>query len=59
MEGDEFPGYCSVHVEISRKYGWTYEPFRFIGCRDCARPEGFDLRGLPHLYGPLRGAGDA
>lgn len=45
----EYPGYCSEHAAAAGKYGWSYTPNMFVGCPQCDKPDGFDLKSQYHL----------
>lgn len=50
---DDYPGYCAAHATACAQHGWQFIPFRFPGCRDCAKPPGFDAsKSAFHLFGP-------
>lgn len=42
--------YCETHAAACESLGRDFGPFP--GCRDCPKPDGFDLRTQPHLFGP-------
>lgn len=44
-----YPGYCADHAAAAAKYGWSFTPFRFPGCPDCAKPDDFEVKTQPHL----------